>query len=328
MKTFIRVQRDFNLINDLSDNFSYPIIDNTVNLPPLLGEGFVKGFSFPSNLNLYVGHYNLNIPWELETINKMDTGAFCIFTTLISNQIRIKRGSEWVSLDKDSLNGLFFYSPGTSVKVRYPENEPFITVAITFTSETVNAIIEHPEILKGVDPKSPFIFFDETVPETENFIRKLGSLCYEDSSSKFEAYIALLNFMRLTLQRTFISKERYNLSGLLKEDIKKIFFIKRKLTDHSHSTPKLSVLSAEAGMSESKMSKLFKHVFDLTVYQYAQKARIKRAAELLSSQDYNVSEVGYLVGYTNMSHFAKKFKKYYKINPGEYLDDVLKAHKD
>jgi AraC-like DNA-binding protein len=154
-------------------------------------------------------------------------------------------------------------------------------------------------------------------------IRKLGSSYDENGPSRFETYIALLNLLRLTLYRTFVIKERYNYSGLFKEDVEKLFSIRRKLFENSHLTIKIATLAEEVGMSESKMVKLFKQVFSHTVYQFAQKAKIIKAKNLLTSKNYNVSQVGYMVGYSNMTHFAKAFKKYYKVNPSEYLKSVL-----
>ncbi|WP_369126335.1 helix-turn-helix domain-containing protein [Chitinophaga pinensis] len=59
------------------------------------------------------------------------------------------------------------------------------------------------------------------------------------------------------------------------------------------------------------------------MYQFAQKAKVIKAKDLLNTKKYTVSEVGYMVGYSNMTHFAKAFRKYYKVNPGEYLKNVL-----
>ncbi|MCF6407294.1 helix-turn-helix transcriptional regulator [Chitinophaga filiformis] len=103
----------------------------------------------------------------------------------------------------------------------------------------------------------------------------------------------------------------------------KLFSIRKKLMENSHLTIKLPALAKEIGMGQSKMVKLFKQVFNRSISQFAQKARIIKAKNLLSSKKYSVSEVGYMVGYSNMTHFAKAFRKYYKVNPSEYLKDVL-----
>lgn len=278
---------------------------------------------FPGNLNLYVGDYHLKAPWEMETVDEPEGTTFCIFASIISNKITIKKDGEWVAIDHNGPNTLLFYSSGSSVQIAFPQNEPFRTIAITFTRETVQAIIDQPDVLKGLDFSSPFLYLDETVPEAEGYIRKLAGIYDENKPSRFETYLTVLNLLKLTLYRTFVIKERYNSSGLLKEDVEKLFAIRKKLMENSHLTIKIAELSVEVGMGQSKMVRLFKQVFNRTIYQFAQKAKVIKAKDLLSSKRYSVSEVGYMVGYNNMTHFAKAFRKYYKVNPGEYLKRIL-----
>jgi AraC-like DNA-binding protein len=260
---------------------------------------------------------------QIETINETDSTIFCIYSSIISNKVTVKKEGEWKTMDHNGPNSLLFYSSGSTVEIAYPQTEPFTTIAITFTSATISAIMDQPEILTGMNPKSPFLFLDETVPEAETLLRRLASVCDDDGPSRIDVYITLLNLLRLILYRTFIIKERYNSSGLLKEDVDKLFAIRSRLMEKSHLTPKIAALSAEFGMGQSKMTKLFKQVFNRTMYKYAQKAKIIKAKDLLNSKKYSVSEAGYMVGYSNMTHFAKAFKKYYKVNPGEYLKRLL-----
>ena len=318
MKNQIHIKKDFNLIEDLSSDFDNITTKDIIKLPPNLGKGQIQGIYFPSDLNLYIGDHHLNTPWQLETINTPDSTTFCIFASILSNRITIKKDNKWETINHNGPQTLLFYSPGSSVEIAFPQNEPFKTITITFTIETIHAIIDHPDVLKGLDFTSPFLYLDETVPEAERYINRLT-----DNQSRFDTYITLLNLLKLTLYRTFVIKERYNSSGLLKEDVEKLFSIRKKLMENSHQTIKIATLSAEIGMGQSKMVKLFKQVFNRTIYQFAQKAKVIKAKDLLNSKKYSVSEVGYMVGYSNMTHFAKAFRKYYKVNPGEYLKNVL-----
>jgi YesN/AraC family two-component response regulator len=45
---------------------------------------------------------------------------------------------------------------------------------------------------------------------------------------------------------------------------------------------------------------------------------MRRAGELLSLGSLSVNEVAKAVGYVNISHFYKAFKKAYGISPGAY----------
>ncbi len=328
MKSIIRIKEGFDLIEHVAIAFNTVSRDNTVNLPLYLGSGNLKGLYFPSDLSLYVGQHRLNIPLQVETINETDSKLFCIYSSITSNKITFKTEGEWRTMDHNGPNSLLFYSSGSSVKIAYPENESFRTIAITFTSKTISDIIDQPDILKGMNPQSSFLYLDETVPEAESLLRQLACIGDEGGPSRFDVYLALLKLLRLTLYRTFIIKERYNSSGLLKVDVEKLFAIRRRLMETSHLTPKIAELSAEFGMGQSKMTKLFKQVFNRTMYKYVQKAKIIKAKDLLNSKKYTVSEAGYMVGYSNMTHFAKAFKKYYKVNPGEYLKELLNTGND
>lgn len=71
-------------------------------------------------------------------------------------------------------------------------------------------------------------------------------------------------------------------------------------------------------MSLAKLQRLFKQIFGRTVFNYYQEFRINEAARLLREDRYTVSEVGYLLGFTNLSHFAAVFKKQLGVTPKHY----------
>jgi AraC-like DNA-binding protein len=73
------------------------------------------------------------------------------------------------------------------------------------------------------------------------------------------------------------------------------------------------------GMSETKLKLLFKQTFGDTIYNYYQKIRMEEAAFLLKQAGYSVSEVGYQLGFSNLSHFSRLFQRYYGNTPKKYV---------
>ena len=47
--------------------------------------------------------------------------------------------------------------------------------------------------------------------------------------------------------------------------------------------------------------------------------KLTRAKELLGSQFYTVSQVCFLSGYRDESHFCREFKKHFGVTPGDYM---------
>ena len=71
--------------------------------------------------------------------------------------------------------------------------------------------------------------------------------------------------------------------------------------------PTLEMLGREVGCSPFYLSRSFSREVGLTIPQYLRRLRMERAAELLRSGRYNVTEAATEVGYASLSHFSKAF---------------------
>ena len=71
--------------------------------------------------------------------------------------------------------------------------------------------------------------------------------------------------------------------------------------------PTLEVLGQEVGCSSFYLSRIFSREVGLTIPQYLRNLRMERAAELLRTGRYNVTEAATEVGYSSLSHFSKAF---------------------
>ena len=71
--------------------------------------------------------------------------------------------------------------------------------------------------------------------------------------------------------------------------------------------PTLETLGQEVGCSPFYLSRIFSREVGLTIPQFLRNLRMERAAELLRSGRYNVTEAATEVGYASLSHFSKAF---------------------
>jgi AraC-like DNA-binding protein len=71
--------------------------------------------------------------------------------------------------------------------------------------------------------------------------------------------------------------------------------------------PTLEALGQEVGCSPFHLSRIFSREVGLTIPQFLRNLRMDRAAELLRSGRYNVTEAATEVGYASLSHFSKAF---------------------
>ncbi|MDQ1090541.1 AraC family transcriptional regulator [Siphonobacter sp. SORGH_AS_1065] len=73
-----------------------------------------------------------------------------------------------------------------------------------------------------------------------------------------------------------------------------------------------------SGMNELKLRKLFKQVFGKGLYDYFQHLRMQEAARLLKEERLSVSETGYRLGFTNLSHFGRLFEECIGMKPKKW----------
>lgn len=57
--------------------------------------------------------------------------------------------------------------------------------------------------------------------------------------------------------------------------------------------------------------------------EYLNKIRVEKALELLKNEAIPVSEVSYLVGYSDHSYFCKVFKKFKKVTPSKFRKNIM-----
>ena len=80
----------------------------------------------------------------------------------------------------------------------------------------------------------------------------------------------------------------------------------------------LEEVAAQAGLSKTQMSKLFKAQMDVNYLDYLTQLRMEKAKKLLSGTEKPIKEIIADVGYIDRASFAKKFKAYYGVSPAQY----------
>lgn len=79
------------------------------------------------------------------------------------------------------------------------------------------------------------------------------------------------------------------------------------LREHLAEPPDLLELGRRVGCSPFHLSRTFSQELGVTIPQYLRQLRMERAAELLISGKFNVTEAALEVGYSSLSHFSQAF---------------------
>src|SRR5690606_20495065 len=97
---------------------------------------------------------------------------------------------------------------------------------------------------------------------------------------------------------------------LNEKDINAIYSVRDLLLSNLSAPCSVQELKKMAGMNEVRMRSIFRQIFGLGIYEYYQHVRMAEAARMLRDDKVSVSEAGYALGFTNLSHFTRLFRKH------------------
>ena len=83
----------------------------------------------------------------------------------------------------------------------------------------------------------------------------------------------------------------------------------------------VDTLCSALNMSRSSFYNKIKALTDQAPADFIRSIRLTRAAELLKSKRYNITEVAEMTGFSDAKYFREVFKKRYKMNPSNYIKD-------
>lgn len=81
----------------------------------------------------------------------------------------------------------------------------------------------------------------------------------------------------------------------------------------------VSTLAQELGMSRTSVFTKIKGIIGMTPNDFIKITRLKKACRMMIEGEYRVTEIGFLVGFSSSSYFAKCFQKQFGMLPTEFL---------
>ncbi len=294
-----------------------------MSFPADIGEGYMRYVGLPNGLQLLISDY-ASVQDVLFQRKKSNKDFFVLrFDEIISNHNdgRIKANEHAaasqssVFLMNTKFDGLFLSSAGTRVR----------SIIILFGREWLEEFLNGEKggemIKKYLSLKISAFNYE---PLDNEYKRIMLEVIENEEDRVFELMI-IQNRVMLLLERFFIriykkmSNSNFD-AKVSNDDLSRLVAVEAELMkDFSAVPPGIVKLARMAAMSPSKLKNSFRDVYGLPIYQYFQKHRMNKAKAMLLSRKYSVKEVGMEVGYSNLSNFAKAFKKSFDQLPSDVL---------
>jgi AraC-like DNA-binding protein len=308
----------------ISEAIGSPVKNGVIEIPPDMGVGFLRAVQVTDKLNIIIRNYELEFPWRQKPLNRDKKVLLIAFHHILSGglpsaqittleEIHIpaneKISSVIILIHADFLKEMLCY-PSDTFDTSYASHISYPTHSSDFSASD--------SLLQAITSGDQSFFLEELLsPRIQDVAKEmvnaqpplpLQSLFFR---AKAEELIYLL--IAELLKRNEPAFGSINI-----EDAKMIYQVKGKLLATLETAPQMSELTKFAGMSESKLQRLFKQVFGSTIYNYYQCFRMKAAAQLIREEGLSISEAGYRMGFSNLSHFTRLFESHIGVKPKKY----------
>jgi len=316
-------QPQFNFLTAFAEVLNVPVVNNELQIPSSLGEGFVRRIDLNNDFRLLIHRYRLNQELILKRTGSKETASFIsvIFynneepVSLITDDEKQRNFSRYndmaIQIASNNLDSLIIFPANTEI---------YYTVIGISTSrlKTLLELSQPNKLIEAiVNPIESFLFYESMGTETQMTLKQLSEPQSENGFASFyyrlKAETLLYNVFNQLHNRQSTAHSPVN-----KADAEKLSIIRKAILSDLSQPPSLPDLAKLGGLSETKMKDLFRQVFGDSIYNYYQTARMEEAAYLLRHKNYSVSEAGYQLGFSNLSHFTRLFERYHQQKPKKY----------
>lgn len=315
--------QEFDFITEFSEKFNFPVHDGLLSFPGSLGNGYVRKISFGDDFRVLMHSYRLKEDFIIiRNPSKSPDDLISIFFNNNEQPLDLVYNKEKpVKFSRKNESAIQVTTNDLSSVIRFPANTEthYIVVGITAVKLAALLNIKEPnDLIETItNGAASFLYFESMQAETQQILKHIFSINAEGMLSAFYIQIKVQELL-FYLFETLVRRGSIIHKNINNADAEKLMNLRKIILSDLSVPPSLPTLAAMIGMSETKMKQLFKQTFGDTIYNYFQKVRMEEATFLLKQGGYSVSEVGYELGFSNLSHFSKLFEKHYGITPKKF----------
>lgn len=307
------------------------ISNNRVNVPSLLGDGYVICIPLLEGLTCILSDIMYHVPAFIErrvseeTVNYVAGCAYGHSQTHVlmpsvpgEHEIHDIKGDGFFMYSTQS-KAMFMYEPGKRTRsFTLVMSRSFLLSEMSHATRMLN----HPFMLHFVR-NEPLCFTSSLHPPLLNTVNGV----FEDLVHKpYPDFVK--RFMCLSAAYSFISKwfiQEYEMDKMPGEtsqhvNINDLMKVKDEYVSNFEAPPlTIETLARKCNMSLTKFKIVFKSVFGMSCYQYYQSQRMQYARDLLCGKQHSIKEVAYMTGFENTANFTRSFKKSFGELPRDYV---------
>lgn len=280
----------------------------------ILSEGIVKEYRFDTH-NLLIMRFNFNEDIITNRIINKPT-TYC--PIVLSDNLTFEPEADGTTVaipSKSSTTGIYFSDRDTLF--HYPSGTDCNIVLLRIPYETFSKILPSEHLfLKTLQEKSGYHFYESIGLEMKMCMRQIMNSTHISALENEFVKLWSWELFLLFVEKFFYQRiNRY--TKIDNKTLKKLRDVKDYMLSDLSVPKGIEELVRFSGISATKLRSSFKEVYGLSIYSMYLEHRMEKACQMLLTNEQNVSEVAYALGYTNLSHFTEAFKRKFHCLPKE-----------
>ncbi len=311
-------QTEPNILKRLAQLLGTEVKNRRLEIPEKFGKGYCAGFIFNEHIRMLIMNYELNENLVIENpeINALGKMILFKFQNIFPQKEIISTGKQIKALPS-----VLIATSSVNTDVVIPIQTNTAAINIEVDANYLNGLFDlsgKSPVLQSLLPHTqPLLFEPMIYPSLQKVVDEIVN---EQVDETFELFFRRIKAEELVcrLLMELEKRDEKHLYALNAHDIQAIYNVKEQMLEHPETPPVIKELAVYAHMSPSKLKRLFKQIFGNSIFSYYQEFRMKEAARLLKEKKLSVSDVGYQLGFTNLSHFSRVFNEHIGMKPKQY----------
>jgi AraC-like DNA-binding protein len=293
-------------LGDFGNLLDLTVTGGKIELPPAIGEGFILA------------------------VKVQDGFSYCIMDFLLNDDLVLHRRE---NADNSGLCLCFCPSPILSTTTQeeetaFPRRTRVRRVSLFFPTHFLSRHIRkdiRDSLFQNADNPQATAAWESIAFEFKSALEDIYNAESDSPLYRLQLHNRILQLSEKYLH-SFLTKASSSFPdgrtwGKGKEkDLEALKSIVHILSDQQLSKfPSIDALSRTAMMSSTKLKTRFKQIYGMKLYEFYNRNRLEQAREMLKTGSYSVKQVGINIGFSNLSNFAKAFRKEFGVLPKEIL---------
>lgn len=163
--------------------------------------------------------------------------------------------------------------------------------------------------------------------EQERFV-ELFELMLEERTNGGPYPLQLANIMNMLDKASERQQDHPILPEHTNKEMAAIVNVVTYINSHYREIKSMDEIVQACFISKSYLCHIFKKEYNMTVMEYLKRVRIRYACEFLATSDKTFSLIATKMGFADISHFTKNFKKIMGCTPREYREAKKKERNE